>query len=195
MRFPFTAQRLTVAALASLVLTSFGQGPSPAAAATESQALAAAQRGAQWIASQQESNGSLGSFGGDWSMTALAAAGINAADVRTSLLEPSAQDFYLEAGTNEGPGGAAADDERAILAGYAGGLRTSRLDARTNLLADLASQFDCHELGGHGATNADVFGLLALDVSGAPTAVMGTLAHSLRAQQDPDGGWNFAAGA
>ena len=72
MRFPLTANRLAVAALASFLLTSFGLAPSPAAAATESQALAAAQRGAQWIASQQESDGSLGGFGGDWSMTALA---------------------------------------------------------------------------------------------------------------------------
>jgi|GEM_PF-921631 len=196
MRFPLRVNRLAVATLVVSGLAWLCQTPSPAAAAvTAAQALAAAQHGAQWIASQQESNGDLGSFGGDWSMTALAAAGVNAADVRTSLLDPSAQDFYLSAWTSEGPGGAATDDERAILSGYAGGLQTSRLDARTNLLADLATQFDGHQLGGQGATNADVFGLLALDVNGAPNEVMDELAHNLREQQDADGGWNFAAGA
>jgi hypothetical protein len=197
MRYPFRVSRLVVAAtFATVGLTSFARAVSPAAATvSETQALAAAQHGAQWIASQQESDGDLGSFGGDWSMTALASAGINAADVRTSLLDPSAQDFYLSLWTTEGPGGAATDDERAILAGYAGGLQTSRLAAQTNLLADLATQFDGHQLGGQGATNADAFGLLALDVNDAPTELMSALAQSLREQQDADGGWNFAAGA
>jgi hypothetical protein len=195
MRYPFKANRLAVATLASLGLASFSPAASAAAAVTEAQARAAAQHGAQWIASQQESDGDLGSFGGDWSMTALAAAGVNAADVRTSLLDPSAQDFYLSSWTSRGPGGAATDDERAILAGYAGGLQTSRLDAQTNLLADLAAKFDGRQLGGQGATNADAFGVLALEVSGAPTEVMSTLAQRLREQQDTDGGWNFAAGA
>ncbi len=196
MRYPFRASRLAVATVVSLGLASLSQAASPAAAAvTEAQAMAAAQHGAQWIASQQEADGDLGSFGGDWSMTALASAGVNAADVRTSLLDPSAQDFYLSLWTSDGPGGAATDDERAILAGYAGGLQTSRLDAQTNILADLATQFDGHQLGGRGATNADAFGLLALDVSGAPTELMSVLAQSLREQQDADGGWNFAAGA
>lgn len=185
---------LAVAAFltAAAVLVSAATG---AHAVTIAQAHTAAQRGAQWIATQQEEDGDLGSFGGDWSMTALAATGVNAADLRVSPLDPSAQDFYLSSWTSEGPGGAATDDERAILTGYAGGLQTTRLDARTNLVADLAAQFDGHQLGGEGATNADVFGLLALDVSGAPAAVIDTLAGTLREQQDADGGWNFAAGA
>jgi hypothetical protein len=197
MRYPPRAGRLAVAAaLTALGLTSSVLPVSPATAAvSEAQALAAAHNGAQWIVTQQESDGDLGSFGGDWSMTALASTGISAADVRTSLVDPSAQDFYLSLWTSQGPGGAVTDDERAILSGYAGGLQTSRLGAQTNLMADLATQFDGHQLGGDGATNADAFGLLALDVSGAPTEVTGALAQSLREQQDSDGGWNFAAGA
>jgi hypothetical protein len=198
MQHPLGVTRLApaVATLAFLGSASFGQAASPAAAAvTEPQALAAAQHGARWIAAQQETDGDLGSFGGDWSMTALASTGVNAADVRISPLDPSAQDFYLSTWTTQGPGGAVTDDERGILTGYAGGLQTSRLDARTNFLADLAAQFDGHQLGGQGATNADAFGLLALDVSGAPSEVMSALAQSLREQQDADGGWNFAAGA
>lgn len=185
---------VAVAAL-SIAATTLASAPTGARAVTTAQAQAAAQRGAQWIATQQEEDGDLGSFGGDWSMTALAATGVNAADLRISPLDPSAQDFYLSSWTSQGPGGAATDDERAILTGYAGGLQTTRLEASTNLVADLASQFDGHQLGGRGATNADVFGLLALDVSGAPAAVVEALAGTLREQQDADGGWNFAAGA
>jgi hypothetical protein len=193
---PPRALRLAPAVvLAFIGLATSGAVTPAAASVTEAQALAAAAKGAQWIETQQEENGDLGSFGGDWSMTALAATGVNAADVRASALDPSAQDFYLSSWTTEGPGGAATDDERAILTGYAGGLQTARLDAHTNLIADLAAQFDGHQLGGQGATNADAFGLLALDVSGAPTEIMSTLAQTLREQQDADGGWNFAAGA
>jgi hypothetical protein len=195
MRHPFRTSRIAQATAVLLVgLTT--AGPSSAAASvTEAQASAAAMRGAEWIEAQQEEDGELGSFGGDWSMTALAAVGINSADVRSSALDPSAQDFYLAQWTTEGPGGSVTDDERAILTGYAGGLQPARLDARTNLIADLAAQFDGHQLGGRGATNADAFGLLALEASGGPPAVMDALAQTLRAQQDADGGWNFAAGA
>jgi hypothetical protein len=58
----------------------------------------------------------------------------------------------------------------------------------------LAAQFNGHELGERGATNADVFGVLALSAVGAPNIVIDTLAQTLREQQDADGGWNFAAG-
>jgi len=50
------------------------------------QAAHAADRGANWFQANQEASGSLGS---DWAMTALAAAGINAADVSTSLADPT----------------------------------------------------------------------------------------------------------
>ncbi len=196
MQHLFRVNRLAVATLATASLASFAQAGAPAAAAVaESEALAAARHGAQWIVLLQETDGELGSFGGDWSMTALAAVGVNAADVRTGPLEPSAQDFYLSAWTGESSGlSAATDYERAILTGYAGGLQPSRLDAQTNLVADLAAQFDGHDLGGQGATNADAFGALALDAIGAPSDVIEVLAQRLREQQDADGGWDFAAG-
>jgi hypothetical protein len=46
-----------------------------------------------------------------------------AADVRTSLLNPSAQDYYLGERRASDPGGLATDAERGILAGVAGGLQ------------------------------------------------------------------------
>ena len=45
------------------------------------------------------------------------------------------------------------------------------------IVADLAAQFNGHELGEKGATNADVFGVLALSAGGAPSDVIDTLAQ------------------
>jgi hypothetical protein len=196
MKHPLGVHGLAAAALAILGLASFGQAAAPAAAAvTEAEATAAAKHGAEWIALLQEPSGELASFGGDWSMISLASVGINAADVRVAPTEPSAQDFYLSLWTGEPPAlFSATDFERAILAGYSGGLEPSRLDAQTNLVADLVAQFDGHELGERGATNSDVFGVLALGAVGAPRDVIDTLAQTVRDQQDADGGWNFAAG-
>jgi hypothetical protein len=218
MKHPLRARALTAAAFLLFGLASLSQATPPAAAAVSqttppaaatvsqttppaaatvsgAEALAAARHGAQWIVSLQELDGELGGFGGDWSMISLASVGVNAADVRVSPTEPSAQDYYLSLWTGEPPAlFSATDYERAILAGYAGGLEPSRLDAHTNLLADLAVEFNGHELGEKGATNADIFGVLALSVVGAPTAVIDALAQSVREQQNADGGWNYAAG-
>ncbi len=196
MKHPLRVNGLAATALVILGLASLGQAAAPAAAAvTEAEETAAAKRGAEWMTLLQEPSGELASFGGDWSMISLASVGINAADVRVSPSEPSAQDFYLSLWTGEPPAlFSATDFERAILTGYAGGLEPSRLDAQTNLVADLAAQFNGHEFGEKGATNADVFGVLALAAVGAPRDVIDTLAQTVRDQQDADGGWNFAAG-
>jgi hypothetical protein len=196
MKHPLRVNGLAIAMLLSLGLATFGHSVAPAAAAvTDAEETAAAKHGAEWMTLLQEPSGELASFGGDWSMIGLASVGINAADVRVSPTEPSAQDFYLSLWTGKTPAlFSATDFERAILAGYAGGLEPSRLDAQTNLVADLAAQFNGHELGEKGATNADVFGVLALSVAGAPSDVIDTLAQTVREQQDADGGWNYAAG-
>ena len=196
MKHPLRVNGLAIAMLLSIGLAAFGPAASPAAAAaTQAEEMAAATHGAEWMTLLQEASGELASFGGDWSMISLASVGINAADVRVSPTEPSAQDFYLSLWTGEPPAlFSATDFERAVLAGYAGGLEPTRLDAHTNLVADLAAQFNGHELGERGATNADVFGVLALSAVDAPSAVIDTLVQTVREQQDADGGWNFAAG-
>src|ERR1700729_935124 len=196
MKHPLRVNGLALAMLLALGLAVFGPTASPAAAAvTEAEETAAAKHGEEWMTLLQEPSGELPAFGGDWSMTSFASVGINAADVRLSPTDPSAQDFYLSLWTGEPPALLSATDfERAILTGYSGGLEPSRLDAQTNLVADLAAQFNGHELGEKGATNADVFGILALAAVGAPGDVIDTLAQTVREQQDADGGWNFAAG-
>ncbi|MFZ1154517.1 MAG: prenyltransferase/squalene oxidase repeat-containing protein [Solirubrobacteraceae bacterium] len=196
MKHPLRANGLAIATLLLFGLAWFSQAaPLATAAVTEVEETAAAKHGAEWMTLLQEPSGELASFGGDWSMISLASVGINAADVRVAPTEPSAQDFYLSLWTGEPPAlFSATDFERAILTGYAGGLEPSRLNAQTNLVADLAAQFNGHELGEKGATNADVFGVLALSAVGAPRDVIDTLAQTVREQQDADGGWNFAAG-
>jgi hypothetical protein len=162
---------------------------------TPAQAEHAAERGADWFEASQQQSGELGS---DWAMTALAAAGINAADVRTAIADPSAQDFYLDEWQASGPGGAGTDAERGILAGVAGGIQTSRLSTaadatKSNLVARVAELFDGTQIGEPGLLNDDIFGVLALHQAGAPPELLRRIVDYLRTKQLPDGGWSWNA--
>ncbi len=159
------------------------------------QAEHAADRGANWFQANQEASGSLGS---DWGMTALAAAGINSADVSTSLADPSAQDFYLGEWQTEGPGGAGTDAARGILTGVAGGIQPSRLSTaaeatKSNLVARIAELFDGTQIGEPGLLNDDIFGVLALHQAGVPQEMLRRIVDYLRTKQLPDGGWTWNA--
>ena len=179
-----------------LTLAALAAGSAPAAAhVSPAQAEHAAQRGVSWFLTNQEASGSLGS---EWAMTALAAAGLNAADARTSLADPSAQDFYLGGWQASGPGGAATDAERAILAGVAGGIQTSRLStsaeaAKSNLVARVAELFDGEQIGSEGLLSDDIFGVLALHHAGAPPELLRALADYLPTKQLPGGGFSWSA--
>jgi hypothetical protein len=186
-------RRLALAALAAATI--LGAAAQAARASDDPEAVA---RGAAWLRAQQDpGSGSLGTFGGDWALTALAAAGVHAADVRALEATPSAQDHYhgVWAAAPAGPGGLPTDLARGILTTGAGGIQTSRITARQNLVAWLAAQFDGRQIGAPGAVNDDVFGLLALHRAGAPPAVRRTIGTFVRAQQTAAGGWSFAAGA
>lgn len=167
-----------------------------AAYVTPAQAEHAADRGADWFQANQEESGSIGS---DWGMTALAAAGINAADVSTSLADPSAQDFYLDEWQTMGPGGAGTDAERGILSGVAGGIQPSRLSASaadtttSNLVARIAELFDGTQIGEPGLLNDDIFGVLALHQAGSPQPILRKIVDYLRSKQLPNGGWTWNA--
>lgn len=161
------------------------------------QAEHAAERGVAWFLSNQEDSGSFG-FGGDWAMTALAAADLSAADARTSLVDPSAQDFYLDEWQASGPGGAGTDAARGILSGVAGGIQVSRLSTdgdatKSNLPARLAELFDGTQIGEAGLLNDDIFGVLALHRAGAPPELLREIVEYLRTKQLPDGGWSWNA--
>jgi hypothetical protein len=157
------------------------------------QAEHAAERGANWFQANQAESGDIGA---DWGMTALAAADVNAADVRTSLADPSAQDFYLGEWQASGPGGTGTDAERGVLAGVAGGIQPSRLSASTdteksNLVARIAELFDGTQIGEPGLLNDDIFGVLALRQAGAPRPILRRIVDYLRTKQLADGGWTW----
>lgn len=159
------------------------------------QAEHAADRGASWFLANQEDSGDLGT---DWAMTALAAAGVNAADASTSLSDPSAQDFYLGDWQANGPGGGGTDAARGILTGVAGGIQTSRLSAsadatKSNLVARLAELFDGTQIGSPGLLNDDIFGVLALHQAGAPREMLRRIVDYLRTKQLADGGWSWSS--
>src|ERR1700733_9847964 len=182
-------------ALALTLVASAGFAGSAGAYVTPAQAQLAAERGAGWFETGQQESGDLGS---DWGMTALAAAGVNAADVRTSLSADSAQDFYLDEWQATGPGGAGTDAERGILAGVAGGIQTSRLSTAadtttSNLVARVAELWDGTQIGEPGLLNDDIFGVLALHQAGAPPELLRRIVDYLRTKQLPDGGWTWNA--
>jgi Prenyltransferase and squalene oxidase repeat len=182
------ALALTMAALAACA-------GNAGAHVTPAQAKLAAERGAGWFEDSQQESGDLGS---DWGMTALAAAGVNAADVRTSLSADSAQDFYLGEWQATGPGGAGTDAERGILAGVAGGIQASRLSTAadtttSNLVARVAELWDGTQIGEPGLLNDDIFGALALHQAEAPPELLSRIVDYLRTKQLPDGGWTWNA--
>jgi len=180
-------------ALALTLAATAGLASSASAYVTPAQAKLAAERGAGWFQTNQQESGDLGS---DWAMTALAAADVNAADVRRSLSADSAQDFYLGKWQASGPGGAATDAERGILAGVSGGIQPSRLStapdaATSNLVARVAELFDGTQIGLPGLLDDDIFGVLALHQAGAPPELLQRIVDYLRTRQLPDGGWSW----
>jgi len=186
---------LCVPALTLVALAAFAGNAG--AHVSAAQAEHSADRGVAWFLSNQEESGSFG-FGGDWAMTALAADGLNAADAKTSPLDPSAQDFYLGEWQASGPGGAGTDAARGILSAIAGGIQPSRLSisddaTRSNLVARLAELFDGTQIGEPGLLNDDIFGLLALHQAGAPPELLRLIADYLRTKQLPGGGWTWNA--
>jgi hypothetical protein len=192
----YPGRRAAAAVLVAAVSAIAAAAPA-SADVTKQQAEEAASRAVAWFRTQQDAaSGQIAGFGSDWAMIALASAGVNAADVRASLANPSLQDYFHGSWSGSGPGTAATDQERAILAGQAGGIQPSRLSASRNLVATLATFFDGSQLGSPALVTDDVFGLLALDRAGAAQAVAPALGAVVRSkQQAGSGGWNFGGSA
>ena len=109
MQVPRMARRAVAACLSLLVLAPAAQ------AATDQEVRDAVTAGAAWIRTQQNpSTGALSGFGGDYALSALAAAGVHSGRVGP----PSAQDFYASQFA-----GADHADSTAILFGHAAGDR------------------------------------------------------------------------
>ena len=159
--------------------------PSAAAAATQEEIDQSVAEGVAWMRTQQNvATGQICGFGGDYALSALAAAGVHAADVGA----PSAQDFYAGLWA-----GQTTPSSTAILFGHAAGLDVQRLSESTNLVAQLAAAYNRGgELDGsfgNGATNVNAFTALAIARVGVPAGVLAKANGYLRGQQHLDGGW------
>jgi hypothetical protein len=155
----------------------------------------------EYIRPQQEAaTGAFPGFGGDWVTTALAAAGVNAADLHGGDPgDPSLQDFLLGTystgiGAEEPPESAATDYETAILVSHAAGLDTARLSADANLPAQLAGRWNpAAGSFGEPSTYSTVFGILAMRTTPLPSWAMSPVVAFLRQNQHDDGGWTYPA--
>jgi len=202
--------RLTIRRLA-LIATATCSLLAPASAsatATPEQISIALNNGVTYLKGQQSAEtGAIAGFGGDWALTAFAAAKVAAADVNKGGKENTdARSWYeKEVGAVSWPGeGAAATDfERAALIAYAAGIDPARISKRQNLIAKVASYYQPESPGYYGSTfNATVFGLLALanaktttGVQRVPQVVLDQAVTAVKANQHTDGGWTWEKAA
>ncbi len=133
------------------------------AKATPTEITTAKTKGVEYLKGLQKTNGEIAGFGGDWALTAFAAAGVAPADVKKT---GDARGWYEGlVGSPTWPGGEplATDFERGALLAYAAGIDPARVSKRQNLIAKVASYYQPESPGYYGSTfNATVFGLLAL---------------------------------
>lgn len=192
--------RRTVALCASLLV--FAALPSTAAAtSTESEIDAAVEGAAEYLRSQQEAaTGMIPAFGGDWATTALAAAGVDAADVHgPDPGDPSLQDYLLGEYTlptwdEDPPGGTVAEYMRSTLVSHAAGLDPARLSATSNQPAQLAGRWN-PATGSYGEASSynTAFAILAMKAAGLPRWALAPTVSFLRQNQHDDGGWTYTA--
>jgi hypothetical protein len=208
MRIPVRSSSALCALISALLLL-------PAAAsATSSQAEidTAVSSAADWLRAQQGTSpfepaepysGQIPGFGGDWSATALAAAGVDSTDVVDPALGPqSLQDHLLGEYSGgywiEPPsfdpvfGTPVTEYERAILVSHAAGLDPARLSAASNLPAQIAGLWNTGTGSfGNSSSNATAFGILALRQTPLPEWALEPAVSYLRRNQHDDGGWTY----
>jgi len=176
----------------------------PAAAiatSTQAEIDTAIEKAASYVRAQQEPlSGELSGFGGDWATTALAAAGVHAADLHgPEPGDPSLQDFLLGEYTLptwelEPPTGTVADHSRSILVAHAAGLDPARLSATSNQPAQLAGRWNpVTGSFGENSTYNTAFSILALRATPLPGWALAPAVSFLRRNQHDDGGWTYSA--
>jgi hypothetical protein len=181
--------------------------PVAASAATQGEIDAAIDEGAQWLRSQQGPGGpdpytgQIPGFGGDWSVTALAAAGVDPAGVRNLALGPPSLQDHLLGVYGSGPwldppsfAKPVTDYETAVLSAYAAGLDPARISAGSNLPAQIAGVWNA-ATGSFGtpSSNGTAFGILALARTPVPRWALAPAVDYLRQNRHDDGGWNFGS--
>ena len=198
MRFITARLALPAAILTSLALPSFA-----AATASPTEISTALGKGVTYLKGLQVESGEIAGFGGDWSLTSLAAAGTAPADVnKAGKTGKDARSWYeglVGAASWPGEGSSATDYERGALLAYAAGIDPARVSKRQNLLAKVASTYQPSSPGYYGSTlNGTVFGLLVLGqvrttggVRRFPAAALEATIAAVDANQHNDGGWTW----
>ncbi len=159
---------------------------------------AAVDLGATYFSSQQNATtGAIEGFGNEQAVTALIAAGVDAADLRASAGDPSLQDFLSDeygsaAWGDDPPQGLVTEYEQAILTAHAAGLDPARLSAISNQPAQLAGLWNpAAGSFGEPTNNSTVFGLLAMEETPLPRWALAPALSFLRRNQHDDGGWTY----
>ncbi len=194
------SHRVALAAVAVIVLLA---PASAAAKATPTEISTAKTKGVEYLKGLQKTNGEISGFGGDWALTAFAAAGVAPADVKKTGDARGWYEGLVGSPTWPGAEPLATDFERGALLAYAAGIDPARVSKRQNLIAKVASYYQPESPGYYGSTfNATVFGLLALaDVrtpGGAvrvPQVVLDQAVEAVKANQHTDGGWTWEKAA
>lgn len=186
------------ALLASLALPAFAS-----ATASPAEISTALGKGVTYLKGLQAESGEIPGFGGDWSLSSLAAAGTAPADVnKAGKTGKDARSWYegvTGASTWPGEGAVATDYERGALLAYAAGIDPARVSKRQNLIAKVASTYQPEKPGYYGSTlNGSVFGLLVLGqvkttggVRRFPPAALESTIAAVDANQHNDGGWTW----
>lgn len=148
-----------------------------------------------------------GAFETDWTLGALAAAKVAAADVSVAG-GTDARTYYRElvgdsATWPEGSEPSVGEFERGALNAYAAGIDPARVSASQNLIAQVIARYQSASPGYYGtpaALSDTVFGVLALaDTSihksaRVPSPLLAKSVAVLRANQHTDGGWTYERG-
>lgn len=196
----YKLHRLVLATVAVVALLA---PASAAAKATPTEIASAKTKGVEYLKGLQKTNGEIAGFGGDWALTAFAAAGVAPADVKKTGDARGWYEGLVGSPTWPGAEPLATDFERGALLAYAAGIDPARVSKRQNLIAKVASYYQPESPGYYGSTfNATVFGLLALaDVKtpgGAvrvPQVVLNQAVEAVKANQHTDGGWTWEKAA
>ena len=198
MRFMTARLTLLAAILVSLALPAFAT-----ATASPAEISTSLGKGVTYLKGLQAESGEIPGFGGDWSLTSLAAAGTAPADVnKAGKTGKDARSWYegvVGAPTWPGEGAVATDYERGALLAYAAGIDPARVSKRQNLIAKVASTYQPSSPGYYGSTlNGTVFGLLVLGqvkttagVRRFPTAALESTIAAVDANQHNNGGWTW----
>jgi hypothetical protein len=192
--------------LAPLALAAVLLAPSSAwATASAKQIKTSVAEGVEYLRSEQQSDGSFAGFGGEWALSALAAAKVAPADVTSGPGGTDARTWYqgLVGEPESWPGYSEApvtEYEDAALAAYAAGIDPARVSVRQNLLARVVARYDTAAPGYYGSPGAfsgTVFALLALEDTNTtskqriPRALLDESVEVLRRNQHTDGGWTY----